>query len=225
MLKLPLFGTPVVATLNHLLSRQPALAAKLAAHAGKVAAIDAGLMQLALRIGADGLLQDATADAAPGTAAPVNADAASSDSAKPSAPANVTIRINPADLPQIMADMSRAFAYVNISGDAEFAKTISDVANGLQWEAEEDLAPLVGDIAAVRLARAGREAVDVMKTGSRKLVENIAEYLLEENPTLLYRSAGEAFASDVAVLRDDVERLAKRIALLEKQLPPAGAAQ
>ena len=193
MLTLPLFGTPVVATLNHLLSRQPALAAKLAAHAGKVAAIDAGLLQLALQVGADGLLQDAA-----------------------QASAHVTIRINPADLPQIVADMSRAFAYVNISGDAEFAKTISDVANGLHWEAEEDLAPLVGDIAAVRLARAGREAVDVVKTGSRKLVENVAEYLLEENPTLLYRSAGEAFGSDVAVLRDDVERLAKRISLLEK---------
>ena len=209
MLKLPFFGTPVVATLNHQLSRQPALAAKLAAHAGKVAAIDAGLLQLALRVGADGLLQDA-------------ADAAGS-AADTAGAANVTIRINPADLPQILADMSRAFAYVNISGDAEFAKTISDVANGLHWEAEEDLAPLVGDIAAVRFARAGREAVDVMKTGSRKLVENLAEYLLEENPTLLYRSAGEAFASNVAVLRDDVERLAKRIALLEKQSPAGGA--
>ena len=206
MLKLPLFGTPVVATLNHLLSRQPALAAKLAAHSGKVAAIDAGVMQLALQVGADGLLQDAATDAS-------NASSA----------ANVTIRINPADLPQILADMSRAFAYVNISGDAEFAKTISDVANGLHWEAEEDLAPFVGDIAAVRIARAGREAVDVVKTGGRKLVENIAEYLLEENPTLLYRAAGEHFASDVAVLRDDVERLAKRIALLEKQSLAGGA--
>lgn len=206
MLKLPLFGTPVVATLNHLLSRQPALAAKLAAHSGKVAAIDAGVMQLALQVGADGLLQDAATDAS-------NASSA----------ANVTIRINPADLPQILADMSRAFAHVNISGDAEFAKTISDVANGLHWEAEEDLAPFVGDIAAVRIARAGREAVDVMKTGGRKLVENIAEYLLEENPTLLYRAAGEHFASDVAVLRDDVERLAKRIALLEKQSLAGGA--
>ncbi len=207
MLKLPLFGTPVVATLNHLLSRQPALAAKLAAHAGKVAAIDAGVMALALRVGADGLLQDAAAGDA--------------DSAK--VPANVTIRVNPADLPQILADMSRAFAFVNISGDAEFAKTISDVANSLHWEAEEDLAPLVGDIAAVRIVRAGREAVDQMKTGSRKLVENLAEYLLEENPTLLYRSAGEAFASDVAVLRDDVERLAKRVALIEKQSSTGGA--
>ncbi len=220
MLKLPLFGTPVVAALNHLLSRQPALAAKLAAHAGKVAAIDAGLLQLALRVGADGLLQDAALDSASNAAGAAGAH--SHDGAKAAA-ANVTIRINPADLPQIMADMSRAFAYVNISGDAEFAKTISDVANGLHWEAEEDLAPLVGDIAAVRLARAGREAVDVVKTGSRKLVENVAEYLLEENPTLLYRAAGEAFASNVAVLRDDVERLAKRIALLEKQLLAGGA--
>ncbi len=206
MLKLPLFGTPVVATLNHLLSRQPALAAKLAAHAGKVAVIDMGLLTLALRVGADGLLQDAaSASAAAGVEGAASA-------------ANVTIRINPADLPQIVADMSRAFAFVNISGDAEFAKTISDVANDLHWEAEEDLAPLVGDIAAVRIARAGREAVDQMRTGSRKLIENLAEYLLEENPTLLYRSAGDAFAADVAVLRDDVERLAKRIALIDRQL-------
>lgn len=213
MLKLPLLGTPVAATLNHLLSRQPALAARLGVHAGKVAVIDTGLLQLALRVGADGLLQDA---ADTGAAAAQGADA--------TRVANVTIRINPADLPQILADMSRAFAYVNISGDAEFAKTISDVANGLHWEAEEDLAPLVGDMAAVRLVRAGREAVDVMKTGSRKLVENLAEYLLEENPTLLYRSAGEAFASEVAVLRDDVERLTKRIALLDKRLPLTGGA-
>ena len=118
MLKLPLFGTPVVAALNHLLSRQPALAAKLAAHSGKVAAIDAGLMQLALRVGADGLLQDAALASGQTDAAPDSASGGPKAAA-----ANVTIRINPADLPQILADMSRAFAYVNISGDAEFAKT------------------------------------------------------------------------------------------------------
>lgn len=225
MLKLPFFGTPVTATLNHLLSRQPALAAKLGAHAGKVAAIDAGLLQIALHVGADGLLQDArVADSeADGVASANAADAGSG--ARISDAANVAIRINPADLPQILADMGRAFAYVTISGDAEFAKTISDVANGLHWEVEEDLAPLVGDIAAVRIAQAGREAVEVVKTGGRKLAENVAEYLLEENPTLLYRSAGDAFAADVAVLRDDVERLAKRIALLDKQVPPATGGQ
>jgi ubiquinone biosynthesis protein UbiJ len=33
----------------------------------------------------------------------------------------------------------------------------------------------------------------------------------------MYRHAGDKFAADVAIIRDDVERLAKRIALLEKQ--------
>lgn len=214
---------PISAAFNHLLSRQPALAATLAAHAGKVAAIDTGLLQLSLRVGADGLLQDtpAAGDEGVGAAGVASAqvmkpgiDAANSANSANSA--NVTIRINPADLPQVLADMRRAFAYVHISGDAEFAKAISEVANGLRWDAEEDLAPLVGDIAAVRIARAGREAVGALKTGSRRLVDNLAEYLLEENPTLLYRAAGDDFATSVSVLRDDVERLGKRIALLEK---------
>ena len=183
---------PIIIALNHLLQRQPALRDKLSAHAGKSARIDAGILQLNLALAGDGLLQAAVADPA------------------------VTITINPADLPQILANRDRAFSFVSISGDADFARTISEVADGLQWEAEEDLAPFVGDIAAVRIAQAARQAAGTMKTGTRKLLENIAEYLLEENPTLSYRHAGDAFATDVAVLRVDVERLAKRIALLEK---------
>jgi ubiquinone biosynthesis protein UbiJ len=183
---------PIAAALNHLLSRQPALRDKLSAHAGKVARIDAGLMQLSLAVASDGLLEPAHTDP------------------------SVTISIKPADLPQILANRERAFSYVSISGDADLARTISEVANGLQWDAEEDLAPFVGDIAAVHIAKAAREATGTIQSGARNLVANITEYLLEENPTLLYRSAGEAFASDVAALRDDVERLGKRIALLEK---------
>lgn len=189
---MPTLERPLTAVLNHLLVRQPALRDKLAAHAGKSARIDAGIFRLDLGVASDGLLQASDAEPA------------------------VTIRIQPADLPRILADRERAVSYVTLSGDAELARTISDIANDLQWEAEEDLAPFVGDIAAVRIVRAAREAADGAKTGARRLVENIAEYLLEENPTLLYRRAGDAFASDVAVLRDDVERLAKRIALLEK---------
>ena len=186
------------ATLNHLLSRQPSLREKLAAHAGKVACIDAGGLRLQQAVAADGLLQPALETAA-----------------------SVTIRIDAADIPQILANRDRAFSYVTLSGDADFARTLSEVAQGLRWDAEEDLAPFVGDIAAVRLAQAARDAAATAKAGGRKLVENLAEYLLEENPTLLYRRAGDDFATSVATLRDDVERMAKRIALLEKA---AGAA-
>ncbi|MCM0043319.1 MAG: sterol-binding protein [Burkholderiaceae bacterium] len=183
---------PLIAALNHLLSRQSLLRDQLVAHAGKSARIDAGIMQLDISVAADGLLQAGEAEP------------------------DVTITIQPADLPNILADMKSAFSYVHISGDAEFARAISELANGLQWEAEEDLAPIVGDIAAVRIVRTARAAAGTVKAGAHKLAENLAEYLLEENPTLLYRRAGDDFAAGVAVLRDDVERLSKRIALLEK---------
>ena len=185
--------SPIIAVINHLLSRQPVLCDKLRAHAGEVACLEIGAIQLKLAVAGDGLFQLA-------------------ENAEP----NVTIRIKPADLPQMMMNMEKAFSYVTISGDADFARTISEIANELNWEPEEDLAPFLGDIAAVRITQAARTTLSQAKSGSRKLFENMAEYLLEENPTLMYRQAGEKFASDVAVIRDDVERLAKRIALLEK---------
>ncbi len=181
------------AVLNHLLSRQPGLRDRLVAHAGKVARIDAGGIPLQLAIGADGLLETAA-----------------------DAQASVTIRVNAADLPQLLANRERAFSYVHISGDADLARTISEVAQGLRWDAEDDLAPLVGDMAAVRITQAARDAAATARQCGRKLAENLAEYLLEENPMLLYRRAGDDFADAVAALRDDVERLAKRVALLEK---------
>ena len=184
---------PVIAVMNHLLVRQPLLASALAAHAGKSARIDAGI-SLHLQIAADGLLQAA-------------------ELSEPS----VTISIAPADLPLVLADPDRAASYAKLSGDAEFARTVSEVMTGLRWDAESDLAPIVGDIMAVRIVQAARAMAVQVKTGGQRLAENVAEYLLEENPTLLYRRAGEDFASDVAVLRDSVERLAKRIALLEKR--------
>ena len=183
---------PIAAAINHLLSRQPQLREILLPHVGKSARIAVGTLQLQLAVANDGLLQAAT-----------------------QAESHVTIRIKPADLPQMLSNMDRAFSYVSLSGDAELAKAISEVAQGLHWEAEEDLAPFVGDIAAVRITQAARATVQGVRSGGRKFVEQMAEYLLEENPTLLYRKAGEDFAAQVAALRDDVERLGKRIGLLE----------
>ena len=186
--------SPIIAVINHLLVRQPMLCAKLRPHAGGVACLELGAIHLKLAVAADGLFQLA-------------------HNAEP----NVTIRIKPADLPQVMMNMEKAFSYVSISGDADFARTISEIANELHWEPEEDLAPFLGDIAAVRITQAARTTLSQAKSGGQNFFENMAEYLLEENPTLLYRQAGETFASDVAIIRDDVERLAKRIASLEKQ--------
>jgi ubiquinone biosynthesis protein UbiJ len=177
------------AAINHLLAQEPWARDKLGAHAGKVACIDAGLVMIRLQVRADGMLESADA----------------------TMPANVTIRIKPADMPLIMQNRERAFSYVKLEGDADFANTISQVSQSLRWEAEEDLSKWVGDIAAMRMVAGAKSAVQSIRATQKTLVENVAEYFLEENPMLIRPHTVTDFAGDVSKLRDDVERLAKRI--------------
>ena len=189
---------PLAATINHLLARQPSLTSLLKTHAGKTACFDVGGFRLFLYVTGEGLLR--------------NSSQTQADETQPA----VTIRIQPAAIPLILADMQRAFSHVTLEGDADFAKTISEVVMHVQWDAEEDLAPFVGDIAAVRLTQFARTALQNFKTSGQNFAESVTEYLLEENPVLLRKEKRLDFSSQVMTLRDDTERLTKRIALLEK---------
>jgi ubiquinone biosynthesis accessory factor UbiJ len=184
----------VPAAINHLLAEEPWARDKLAAHAGKVARLDLSVWNLNLKVLADGML----------------ALAADGD-----APA-VTIGVKPADVPLILNNRERAFSYVTVDGDADFANAVSQVSQALHWEAEEDLSRIVGDIAAVRLVAGAKSVLHTAQATHQKLTENLAEYLLEERPVLVRPQAVTDFGGEVARTRDDVERLAKRIAKLER---------
>lgn len=177
------------AALNHLLAQETWARALLVSHAGKVAVFDAGLVKLRLKVAADGLLE--LPEEEEGVA--------------------VTIRVRMSDLPLILQNRERAFSYVKIEGDADFANTISQLSQSLRWETEEDLSKIVGDIAATRIVGGAHAAVESAKSLHRSITENLAEYFLEENPMLMRPQAVAAFADDVTRLRDDVARLAKRI--------------
>ena len=183
----------ISAAINHLLAQEPWARDKLAAHAGKIACLDSGLLAVKLEVAPDGMLS-AAADETP----------------------NVTIRVKLADLPLIMQDRERAFSYVKVEGDADFANTISQLSQTLRWEVEEDLRKWVGDVAAARIVAGAKAVVENAKSTQQKLAENIAEYFLEENPTLVRPQAVADFTNDVTKLRDDVERLSKRIEKLTK---------
>lgn len=163
-------------------------------HAGKVACIDAELFTLKLKVSADGMVEAAAADE----------------------PTDVRIIVKISDLPLIAQNRERAFSYVRVEGDAEFANTISQLSQTLRWEAEEDLSKLFGDIAAVRMVAAARSVVQTVKETHQKLQENLAEYFLEEKPMLVRPVAVTALGSEVNKIRDDVERLTKRIEKLER---------
>ncbi len=195
---------PAVAAINHLLAQEAWARALLMRHAGKDACIDAGLARLRMHVGRDGLLEAAHQ----GTAG--------------DAPASVTIRVKPADLPLIAQDRTRALSYVKIEGDAEFANVISQLANGLRWDAEHDLERVVGPLGAHRLVRTARRTAGGATEATRRLAENLAEFLaevfVEERPLLVRPHEVEEFGGGVVRLRDDVERTAKRIARLEQKL-------
>ncbi|MEO5932487.1 MAG: SCP2 sterol-binding domain-containing protein, partial [Duganella sp.] len=184
------------AAINHLLAREPWAREQLRRHAGKVACIDAGTVALRLRVTADGMLEAAPADE----------------------PARVTIRVKLSDLPLIAQNRERAFSYVQIEGDADFANAISSLSTSLRWEAEADLEKVVGPVAAVRVVSGAKAAFEAARTGHRKLAENVAEFLLEEKQVLVRPQAVAEYSADVVRLRDDVERAAKRLAKLEQKL-------
>ena len=192
---------PVVAAINHLLAQEAWARDALAMHSGKEACIDASTVTLRLRVTADGMVEASNAEDT----------------------ANVTIRVKLADLPLIAQNHERAFSYVKIEGDAEFANTISQLGKGLRWEAEHDLERFIGPIAANRLVGGAKGMFDAARAGQQKVAENVAEYFLEEKPLLIRPAMVAEYADDVSRLRDDVERTAKRIAKLESKLAPRSA--
>ncbi|WP_326939787.1 ubiquinone biosynthesis accessory factor UbiJ [Actimicrobium sp. GrIS 1.19] len=184
------------AAINHLLAPEAWARARLIGHSGKIARFDLGVVAFAVQVEPDGLVRNADAETPP----------------------QVTIRINPAQLPLILQNRERAFSYVTIEGDADFANTISQLSQSLRWDAEADLARIVGAIAAVRLVAGAKAVKETITSTGQKLAETAAEYFLEENPMLKRPQSVRDFATDVARLRDDVERMAKRVERLKGKL-------
>jgi len=120
------------------------------------------------------------------------------------------------DVPLILANRDRAVSYVKIEGDADFANTLSQLSQSLRWDAEEDLSKLVGDIAATRLVSGVKATLAAAQVAQQQLAENVAEYFLEEQPMLIRPRVMQEFSSEVVKLRDDLERLSKRIAKMER---------
>lgn len=97
-----------------------------------------------------------------------------------------------------------------ISGSAEFADALGFVLRNLRWDFEDDLSKAIGDIAAHRLAALLKSFGAWRTQATRNLAENLAEYLTEENPTLVSKRELGAFSDTVNQLSADIGRLESR---------------
>lgn len=135
------------------------------------------------------------------------------------------VRMTPTTALRILSGDEAAHRLIDIEGDAELGTALAQILRGLSWEYEEDLSRIIGDAPAHELAAFGRNAATGIRRQSWNLAEMLSEYWQEEQPMLAKKRHVQQFVSDVDVLRDDAERLAKRIEKLEGNFASANASE
>ena len=105
---------------------------------------------------------------------------------------------------------------VEIRGDAGIAARFRELAMLLRPDFEEDLSRLVGDVPAHKIAHFARRAFSWGREAASTTASNFAEYFAHEKRDLVSRNEGEQFLRGVDTLREDVDRLEARLAVLTR---------
>jgi len=105
---------------------------------------------------------------------------------------------------------------VTISGDVETGQAFKAILDDMDIDWEEHLSRLTGDMVAHQLGNAARQAGRALRHGRATLEQDVGEYLREELRLLPARVEVENFATDVARLRTDTDRLSARIKRLQR---------
>ena len=121
--------------------------------------------------------------------------------------------------PELLAALARgeehALRAVEVEGNPKLAAEVLVLVRQLRWDAEEDLSRLFGDVAARRLAEAGRAFAAWHLDAAQRLAAALADYATDEKQLLARRAELETLADSVAGLRDAIARLDKRLERLD----------
>lgn len=195
MTGLPPPSSALLALFNRFLDDAPWATRRLQEHVGAAIRIDAAPLNLRFAIDAEGRFVALDDDA----------------------PLELRVEIPLGELPSRLLDggFERAAHAARIEGNAELADTLSFVLRNLDWDGEEALSHLIGDIAAHRLSGLVRAAAEESRRAVLRAGDNLNEYFVHE-AALLPSRADHAAAQDAFIrLRDDLARLEKRIQRIE----------
>ncbi|MBU3608330.1 ubiquinone biosynthesis accessory factor UbiJ [Polynucleobacter nymphae] len=186
--------------INHVLGSEPWASTALAKHAGKTILLELPLGNLCFEISSAGLLN------------------VLKEAQNPS----LTLEVSSKALGELAASSGslreQAFKAVKLTGDADLAQLIGRLAGQLRWEYEEDLARLVGDAPANFAVRQGKKFISASRSAASDLLDNVVEYVSEERKVLLNKRDFIAHKSELNDLRESVDRIEKRIQLLEQKV-------
>ena len=186
-----------LAGLNHLLTSEDWARNRLCAFAGQTVRLELPPLHLSIEITPKGYFRTAGSDA----------------------PATVTLSlpgVSPLRLLGALADPAPLLASAQITGAAGLADCIGFVFRNLRWDVESDLANMVGDIAAHRLVRGGKQLIDWQQKAAWNLARNVVEHFTEESPTIARHRDVEVFCREVHALARPLAQIEERVAALEK---------
>lgn len=192
----PPFSVLNAALLNHLLNQQPWTRDQLCQYAGKIVCLRIPPVSLNLLVESNG-------------------EFAALSNSEENAP-DATLTLPAAAAMRFALSRKLDKADLNIQGDFEIASAVGRVLQSLKWDTEEDLSRVVGDIPAHKIMQFSRNALAEAQRQATSLAGMFAEFWQEEDPLIAKRRHLEQFAREVDDLRNDAERLAKRIEKLEK---------
>lgn len=120
-------------------------------------------------------------------------------------------------LPLLRAGTAPPVGKLRIEGDAALAQRLQKLASGFDPDWQLPFVKVFGDVLGVQIAKVVRAALKQAQVAGRNLAEMAAEYVTEESRDVVPKAELDAFHDDVDVLRDDVERVAAKIARLRRE--------
>jgi ubiquinone biosynthesis protein UbiJ len=194
-----MLSAPAAVALNHLLRDAEWARAQLIPFTGRIVRFEVAPLAVAFVIESDGRL----------AAAPLESEAAALVQA--SGPTLVRL---------VWLRDESARQDVRVTGDTALASALTGVLSAMHWDVEEDLSRVIGDVAAHRVAQAGSSFLAWQGRTATNLAQSLAEYWTEERPVIAGSEAVREFVQAVDVLRDDTERLEKRVERLSSRAIP-----
>jgi ubiquinone biosynthesis accessory factor UbiJ len=188
---------PATRAVNHVLRSTPLAMERLAKHAGRTIAVHVGPATWVFTLQTTGEVTPAVTGAS----------------------RDLEMRISPFVLPRLAAGEAAAAAGISMQGDAALAEEIGFIARHLTWDVEEDLARVVGDVAAHRIVGGARAFAAWGRDAAFRTGAAAAEYWTEESPLIASRVKVEDFTRGVAELDRALAALEARLERLSR--PPA----